>query len=785
MQKQKTQKGITLIALIITIIVILILVGVSVTVALNGGLFSTALKSKIETLIEREKEQLLSAAMGAVGADGKVDFDKLDNNLPEGFTKVGEKTYKSNVTGKTYMVNEYGSITMVEEVVEGPFKLKVELSDSNPLQLLISYEIPELTVENITDEQTISILARAFNIPEEIASYEELYLKVAQGIMPNGDQLKEYSDLLTEIGQPNATPQEVFLILAGEAGFAGVETPQQAAIISLEMGTATLEVQLLINNEDETALLNGNLIEYSIDRRGEHKVSLEVEGLKDEVTIEIPIEDLGLEVKLWNIYPVTLLVSYDMPSYEEILKENEAIKILVQEFNLPEEIETLHDLNLALGMMISDGEITSYEELQEEVFNASGIKNPTDKQIFSVLASVLGYGPVESSQALVEFAGFYEPEVKLIINNEDKTELIMSDFKTGDQSFKYSIPEFGDFEISLEVEGLKDEAKIEVNEQTIIEKWDLNKVNIRREQTTESISIIPIPKDFEVLTTEEKPQGYSLDEGLVIADGENEFVWVPVRYAVEYRENNFGPLKNNDSYSNLAYDSYQNIQYWYGTALGIINNDTSFNTTFSYEADKANIERSIRTYGGFYVGRYETTYDSLSDGVPQGIGVKRGKDVLRADSLLKPRTETKPESNDYYRYRWWGLYKAQKDLYESNPYVGSLMISSTQWQAIMSYTGYSIGQRPANSYEESTNPDKSGSSYSTNSNQYDEAKNIYDLAGNLGEWTLSSNSGLRTFCGSYFKDSYGTASDESYVPPGTYQEGYGEYVGSRITLYIK
>ena len=36
---QKQNKGITLIALIITIIIMLILAGVSVTVALKGGLF--------------------------------------------------------------------------------------------------------------------------------------------------------------------------------------------------------------------------------------------------------------------------------------------------------------------------------------------------------------------------------------------------------------------------------------------------------------------------------------------------------------------------------------------------------------------------------------------------------------------------------------------------------------------------------------------------------------------------------------------------------------------------
>ena len=38
----KGQKGITLVALIITIIVMLILVGVSITVAINGGLFDKA-----------------------------------------------------------------------------------------------------------------------------------------------------------------------------------------------------------------------------------------------------------------------------------------------------------------------------------------------------------------------------------------------------------------------------------------------------------------------------------------------------------------------------------------------------------------------------------------------------------------------------------------------------------------------------------------------------------------------------------------------------------------------
>jgi len=63
------QRGITLIALVITIIVMLILVGVSVTVALNGGLFDTAQKASNETKIERDEEQALAG--GVVNVAGK------------------------------------------------------------------------------------------------------------------------------------------------------------------------------------------------------------------------------------------------------------------------------------------------------------------------------------------------------------------------------------------------------------------------------------------------------------------------------------------------------------------------------------------------------------------------------------------------------------------------------------------------------------------------------------------------------------------------------------------
>ena len=65
----KEQKGITLVALVITIIVMLILVGVSITVALNGGLFNTAKDAANNTQEARNAELNLSS--GKVTVNGE------------------------------------------------------------------------------------------------------------------------------------------------------------------------------------------------------------------------------------------------------------------------------------------------------------------------------------------------------------------------------------------------------------------------------------------------------------------------------------------------------------------------------------------------------------------------------------------------------------------------------------------------------------------------------------------------------------------------------------------
>jgi len=163
MQKEKIrqkQKGITLIALIITIIVMLILVGVSVTVALKGGLFSSAQGATTQTQIASEKEQLLSIALGALNNEGIVDPERVDAALAgTNFEKGEGGVYTSTKTGKTYVVSERGSITEKQGLAIEPKKETYE-------------EGEEVTIGDehffvITDEaEKVTLLAK-YNLNQE------------------------------------------------------------------------------------------------------------------------------------------------------------------------------------------------------------------------------------------------------------------------------------------------------------------------------------------------------------------------------------------------------------------------------------------------------------------------------------------------------------------------------------------------------------------------------------------------------------------------------------------
>ena len=127
-KEQNTNKGITLIALVITIIVMLILVGVTISMAVNGGLFDYAGKAAGDTNNALKAEQQLADGGIKVGDEW---YDSIDDYLEgKGWKTVyeGEATNDENYEMFLPLVFEQGYKyrMTVESLEEGGYSGIVE-----------------------------------------------------------------------------------------------------------------------------------------------------------------------------------------------------------------------------------------------------------------------------------------------------------------------------------------------------------------------------------------------------------------------------------------------------------------------------------------------------------------------------------------------------------------------------------------------------------------------------------------------------------------------------------
>ena len=117
----KRNRGITLVALVITIIVLLIMAGVSIALVVgDNGVLSKAKEAKTGSLVAEEKEQVnlayssaLTKNLGAAVTAENLQTE-LDESVGSGKTTVTENGDNINVlfneTGHTYVVNGSGRI---------------------------------------------------------------------------------------------------------------------------------------------------------------------------------------------------------------------------------------------------------------------------------------------------------------------------------------------------------------------------------------------------------------------------------------------------------------------------------------------------------------------------------------------------------------------------------------------------------------------------------------------------------------------------------------------------
>ena len=89
---KNNEKGITLVALIITIIVMLILVTVTISVAINSDLFNKAKEASSNTQREGDREKLVSMMSSGYNNRGVFDINTIKDNLPEGVEWCNSET---------------------------------------------------------------------------------------------------------------------------------------------------------------------------------------------------------------------------------------------------------------------------------------------------------------------------------------------------------------------------------------------------------------------------------------------------------------------------------------------------------------------------------------------------------------------------------------------------------------------------------------------------------------------------------------------------------------------
>lgn len=257
----------------------------------------------------------------------------------------------------------------------------------------------------------------------------------------------------------------------------------------------------------------------------------------------------------------------------------------------------------------------------------------------------------------------------------------------------------------------------------------------------------------------------------------NQFVWVPVENFSEFTREHFGTSDQ---------------KWWTGTFVtdGLSANNlyepVSDGTKDETEVDK--MYKSVKENQGFYVGRYEAGTTVAGTGRRGNLVCKQEADVYNNIGIADTDDMTDETGGAVEVAR--GMYS--KDNGDS---VTSTLIYGVQWDAIMRWmkdepnlTGGKYVQDSTDMGWYVTNSSSGNSDHKTGKDLNGEknvVKNIYDLAGNVSEWTMENyNTSYRVFRGGSYRSSNGSsgpASNRNIEFPSTKNK---DDVGFRVALYL-
>ena len=232
----------------------------------------------------------------------------------------------------------------------------------------------------------------------------------------------------------------------------------------------------------------------------------------------------------------------------------------------------------------------------------------------------------------------------------------------------------------------------------------------------------------------------------------NEYVWVPIPNLENFKSTEWTV---NGSQQSIAIspttDEEKQNKYW-----------DDF-TTEEY----TNMIASVEQYKGFYIGRYEAS-DNGSDIAQSKRNISPWIDVSQTTAITACTNNTKtPNMHLIYGIEWDSTLNWLKD--------NATISSSNQGETkTMELADIQTDSRSWGNYNNSTGDAEanSGSKQNTGYSEYWKANNIYDLAGNVYEWTqekysTGTNRAIRG--GNYDSDgafvlvAYRNYDDESYT----------------------
>ena len=236
-----------------------------------------------------------------------------------------------------------------------------------------------------------------------------------------------------------------------------------------------------------------------------------------------------------------------------------------------------------------------------------------------------------------------------------------------------------------------------------------------------------IPSGFRVSLAEGTNE---IRNGLVITDkidenGKsigNEFVWIPVDYFEEFIREDFGTTAIDEN--NFITTEETEEKYYEPSGNGKTIDETASASIKEVQA----MYKSVKEYKGFYIGRFETGIDldtprTTDSGTSANPVIKKNKYIYNYIAWGKSTTD-----------ETGGAVEKARSMYEN-----STLCYGVQWDAVLRWINkdYSINYILKDSTGKG-NYDTNGNLIKSGNDENCQIKNIYDLAGNVSEWTMES-----------------------------------------------